>query len=127
VKGEVCVDLVNGLIIVHVRGHLNRGLIKQRHAQIVQAAEDTQCKKILMDLLDMEVPAMDAVTLQQAASVQFKELGLRIAIVVRDFRPAYLGRLAYGEALHRVFYDDLAGATAWLASDNDGKDDHEST
>lgn len=127
VKGRVCFELVDGLIVVRVKGHLSRDLIKERHAKIVQAIQTTHCKKILINALEMESPALDAIVLQQAVSVQFKELGLRIAIVVSDYRLAYLGRVAYGEALHRVFYNNLAGATAWLACDECGKDDHKST
>jgi hypothetical protein len=29
---------------------------------------------------------------------------------------AYLARLAFGEANHRVFYNDIAAAVAWLSS-----------
>jgi len=41
---------------------------------------------------------------------------VRRAIVVPSTKLAYLARIAFGEADHRVFYDDFDAAKAWLDS-----------
>jgi hypothetical protein len=39
---------------------------------------------------------------------------VKIAIVVPNTAIAYLARLAFGEANHRVFYNDMSAAVLWL-------------
>lgn len=57
---------------------------------------------------------MDVVLTQQSLTEALKQPSVRLAIVVPNSALAYLARLAFGEANHRVFYSDVAGAILWL-------------
>lgn len=75
--------------------------------------KDTGCARILYDALELENPSADAALTQQSLTALMPP-NTRIAILVANTKVAYFSRLAFGEANHRVFYNDMVGALAWL-------------
>lgn len=73
----------------------------------------------MYDALELERPPIEIVLTQQILTDDLKVSGAKIAIVVPNTSIAYLARLAFGEADHRVFYNDISAAVLWLT-------DHES-
>ncbi len=112
--GEVWVEPVGGIIIARIRGMVTAELIRECEMRIVALQADTGCDRILYDALELERPPIDAVLVQQALTAALKNARVKIAIVVPNTAIAYLARLAFGEANHRVFYNDLTNAALWL-------------
>jgi hypothetical protein len=71
----------------------------------------------MYDALELESPSSDIARTQQELTSTLLDPEMRIAIVVANTKVAYFSRLAFGESNHRVFYNDMSGALAWL----DGK------
>jgi hypothetical protein len=112
-------ELVGDLILVRVSGPAEEQVILDCQKSAVQLLKDTNCRRILYDALEMENPTIDVALLQQRLSEQFAEFaGLRVAVLVTNTRTAYLGRLAFGSAEHRVFYNDMAAAVDWLKGED---------
>ena len=67
-----------------------------------------------------EAPSVDVPWFQRSLDAELGAVQLRRACVVPNSKLAYLARLAFGDGDYRVFYNDLAGAIAWLQSDPGG-------
>ena len=85
----------------------------------MELQSDTGCKRVMYDALELERPPLQTVLAQQALTPALKYMGVKVAIVVPNTEIAYLSRLAFGEASHRVFYNDIAAAALWLTSDSE--------
>lgn len=109
------VEPVGGIIVARIRGAPTAELIRECQARVEALHRDTGCMKVMYDALELERPPLDAVLTQQALTDALKQAGLKVAIVVPNTAIAYLARLAFGEAQHRVFYNDIAAAILWLA------------
>jgi hypothetical protein len=57
---------------------------------------------------------VDVVVPQQSVAQALNNPIVKLAIVVPNTALAYLTRLAFGEADHRVFHNDVAAAILWL-------------
>jgi hypothetical protein len=112
--GEMWVEPVGGIIIARIRGIATADLIRECQNRVVALQKDTDCNRIMYDALELERPAMEIVLTQQALTHALKESSVKIAIVVPNTAIAYLARLAFGDANHRVFYNDIAAAVLWL-------------
>lgn len=111
------VELVGSFIIARVRGTPSEELITECQERVDALLQATSCRRILYDALEMSHPSVDVTLLQQKLSEQFAGLSVRLAIVVPDTRTAYLGRIAFGDSEHRVFYNDMGAAVTWLVAE----------
>ena len=116
VQDQVWVELVGEMIVARIRGELNEELLNERHERILQLAQDTKCRKLLVDDLELTPPDYAAVEAQQVLNQELNQLNFKIAILVPNSRLAYLARLQFGDENHRVFYNDMAAAALWLIS-----------
>jgi hypothetical protein len=113
---NIWVELVGNVIIARIRGVPSDASIRECQSRLVALLADTGCKRIMYDALELENPSADVAMTQQSLTSALADPALRIAIVVANTKVAYFARLAFGEANHRVFYSDMAGALAWLDS-----------
>lgn len=113
-QGNVWVELVGQIIIARLRGDVSVEMLNERHQRICQIRRDTSCSRVLLDDLEMTAMSYPAVEVQQALNIELESLDFQIAIVVPNSRLAYLARIQFGDINHRVFYNDMAEATAWL-------------
>lgn len=111
------VEVSGSIIIARMRGEVTLVEIDSVKQQITQLVADTDIRRVLYDGLEMEPPTVELTLAQQAVAAEFHSQGVRIAILAPNTRIAYLARIAFGAGDHRVFYHDLAAATAWLTSD----------
>ncbi len=115
-EGSLWVELVGDIIVVRVRGRPTEDIIRRCQDAVVVLLRDTLGGKILYDTLEMSDPTTQLALTQQTLDAQIASLRVRRAIVVPNARLAYLARLAFGDGEHRVFYNDLSSAFAWLAA-----------
>jgi hypothetical protein len=111
---QVWVEIVSNTIIAGMQGDVSEGMLNQRHAQILQMARDTGCRRLLLDDLKMNALSYEILETQRVLNVELDTLGFKIAIVVPNSRLAYLARLKFGGNNYRVFYNDMAEALDWL-------------
>jgi hypothetical protein len=111
---QMWVEPVGDIIVARIRGTATAALIHECQNRVVALQQDTGCKRILYDALELERPPIDIVLTQQEFTHTLKQRGANIAIVVPNTAIAYLARLAFGEANHRVFYNDISAAVLWL-------------
>jgi hypothetical protein len=114
IQDQVWVELVGDIIVARIRGELHGNLLNERHERIMQLAQDTKCRRLLIDDLELMPPDYAAVEAQQALNRELKQMNFKIAILVPNSRLAYLARLQFGDENHRVFYNDMASAALWL-------------
>jgi len=112
--GQLWVELVGGIIIARIRGTPTEDLIRECQHRVVALQSDTSCNRVMYDALELDRPAIDIVLTQQSLTEALKQPSVKIAIVVPNTAIAYLARLAFGEANHRVFYNDVTAAVLWL-------------
>ncbi len=116
-KGSVWVELSGGIIIARFRGEATEALLKEVQERVLVLLKDTTRRKVLYDALEMEPPTVELTLVQQQLSEEIHKLGAKVALLVPNSRLAYLSRLAFGSANHRVFYNDLGEAISWLLAD----------
>lgn len=104
------------IIIVRVRGIPNETILRECQERVLMLVRGTGQNKVLYDALGMDA-TVDQAVIQQKMDEELGEVRLRRAIVVPNTRIAYLARLAFGDGEHRVFYNDMDAALAWLAED----------
>lgn len=112
--GQLWVEPVGQLIVARVRGRATQDLIVECQRRVVELQADTGRTRILYDALELERPPLDVVLTQQELSSALQSPAIKVAIVVQNTGIAYLARLAFGAANHRVFYSESAAATRWL-------------
>src|SRR5436190_1457814 len=120
--GQLWVEPVGNIIIARVRGKATADLIRECQSRVIALMADTGCTRVLYDALELERPPIEIVLTQQALTGDLKHSGVKIAIVVQNTAIAYLARLAFGEANHRVFYNDISAAVLWLNDRENGPD-----
>ena len=113
--GRLWVEPVGSIIVARIRGIPTAELIHECQRRVVALQSETGCDRIMYDALELEPPPIEIVLTQQALTDELKESGVKIAIVVPNTSIAYLARLAFGEAIHRVFYNDISAAVLWLS------------
>ncbi len=112
--GRLWVERVGAIIIARIRGVPTAELIRECQNRVIALHRDTGCGRIMYDALELERPPIDIVLEQQALTDELRASGIRVAIVVPNTSIAYLARLAFGHANHRVFYNDISAAALWL-------------
>jgi hypothetical protein len=118
--GRLWVEPVGNIIVARVRGKPTAELIRECQRRVIALRNDTLCSRIMYDALELERPPIEIVLTQQALTDDLKDHGVKIAIVVPNTAIAYLARLAFGEANHRVFYNDISMAVLWLSDRETG-------
>lgn len=113
---QLWVELIGGIIIARIRGAATESLIAECQRRVLSLAAESGCQRVLYDALELDRPPIDIVLAQQSFTSALKQSGLKVAIVVPNTAIAYLSRLAFGELDHRVFYNDMAAALAWLTA-----------
>jgi hypothetical protein len=113
-NGQLWIEPVGDVIIARMRGIPTEALLKECQERILSLVKDTEKGLILHDCLEMETPQVEVPVSQWQLDKQVSTVRLRRAVVVPNTRLAYLARLAFGEGDVRVFYNDMAGALAWL-------------
>ncbi len=112
--GGLWVELVGGIIVARIRGTATAELIRECQRRVMALRLDTGCNRILYDALELARPPIDLVVAQQALTAELTQAWTKIAIVVPNTAIAYLSRLAFSDANHRVFYSDITAAILWL-------------
>ena len=109
------VEPVGSIIVARIRGTPTAELLRECQSRVVALQRETHGDQIMYDALELERPPIEVVLTQQVFTDELKRERVKIAIVVPNTAIAYLARLAFGEANHRVFYNDIAGAVLWLS------------
>jgi hypothetical protein len=112
--GYLWVELVGGIILARLRGTATEELLRECHRRVIALQTETDCKRIMYDALELERPTVEVTLAQQSLTEALRHPSVKLAIVVPNTALAYLARLAFGEANHRVFYNDVAAAILWL-------------
>ena len=113
-EAKLWIEPVGQIIIARMRGLPDESLLKECQERILGLVKDTRRGLILHDCLEMETPQVEVPVSQWQLDREAGAVQLRRAVVVPNTRLAYLARLAFGEGDVRVFYNDMAGAVAWL-------------
>jgi len=111
---QLWVEPVGSIIIARLRGVPTAAMLQDCQSRVVTLIKDMQHGKVLYDCLEMDTPSIDLVLMQQKFEADLNPLRIRKAIVVPNTKIAYLSRIAFGEGVHRVFYNDMAAAIKWL-------------
>lgn len=112
---QVWVELVGNIIIARISGEASPEMLKARHERILQIEQDTGCKKLLLDDLQMAPLAYSGVEAQRVLSRELETLGFKIAILVPNSKMAFIARQKFSGDNARVFYNNMVEALAWLA------------
>lgn len=115
--GSVWVELSGNIVIARMRGEPTEALIRETQERVLVLLQDTAHRRVLYDALEMDPPTVEVTLVQQRLSEDIHKLGARVALLVPNSRLAYLARLAFGGGQHRVFYNDLGAAIAWLTAE----------
>ena len=105
---------MGNIIVARIRGVPTQALIHECQNRIVALLKDTGCMRVMYDALELDPPNVEIALAQQTLTAALQEPAMRIAIVVSNTRVAYLSRLAFGDANHRVFYNEMPAALRWL-------------
>jgi hypothetical protein len=111
------VELVGDVIVARLRGNASEELLRKVQDEVLGLATASGRWRVLLDVLEMDPPPVELMSIQRKLDDNQQARRLRRAIVVPDSRHAYLARLAFGEGNYRVFYNDMVGAVKWLGSD----------
>lgn len=111
---QLWVEPNGNIIIARVRGVGSEEVLRECQHRVLMLVRDTGRHNVLYDALELEA-TVDLAVMQQKMNAEVDDLNLRRAILVPNTRIAYLARLAFGDGEHRVFYNDIGAALAWLA------------
>lgn len=116
-KGSVEVELRGGIIVATYAGEMNVELVKEAAASIENYLLTTDSSKILYNTLEMASPPMKLALEMKAFDTKIKEQVTKSATVVPSATTAFMASIAFVLSKnHKVFYNDLEGAIAWLKS-----------
>jgi hypothetical protein len=104
---QLTVCAVHNVIVAHVIGAPTIDTVKERHARILHLASDNKCNSVLFNALEMEAPSNEVMELQRQLNLDLRIRMIRLAIIVPNYRLAYLARLVFGDEDHHVIYNDL--------------------
>lgn len=111
---QLSVMLESNIIHASVAGVITETLVAERHTRVLRLIEESGCTSVLYNILDLEPPSLDLVELQHRLNAEFRNIGVKLAVVVPGSRLAYLARLAFGDMNYRVFYGSVTDALQWL-------------
>jgi hypothetical protein len=111
------VERAGEVVVARLRGTASEALLREVQEAVLQLAARLARPRVLVELLELNVPQVELAALQRKLDEDRRAAGLRRAIVVPDSRLAYFARLAFGDGNYRIFYNDRAGAMKWLAQE----------
>lgn len=113
---RVQVTCNGSLITANYIGKMSAELLEEANEQI-RTYVNKGCHRILYNCMEMEKPEMKLSMLMKKFD---SEVGHRLdacATVTQDAATAFMAKIAFVfTPNHHVFYNDLAGAKAWLMS-----------
>lgn len=113
---QLWIEPVGEIIVVRLRGTLNEDLILECQKRLIQLLNETNQRKILYDILEVDsAPPAELIMTQWKLDQNLGDITLKRAVVVPNTKLAYLSRIAFGEPDLKIFYNDIAGAIRWLA------------
>lgn len=112
---ELWGERVGEIIIARIKGQPTSDILTVRHERILQVQQESGCKKLLLDDLQMALPTYPQIKFQRKLNPDFSALDFKIAVLVPHSQMAFLARLKFNRENHRVFYNEIADAVAWLA------------
>lgn len=114
---QLWIEPVGDLILIRLRGTLSAGLIIECQKRLIQLLNETNQRKILYDILEVDSAPDELTMIQWGLDQTIEEMTLRRAVVVPNSRLAYMSRIAFGEPDLKIFYNDMAGAIRWLTNE----------
>jgi hypothetical protein len=103
--------------IIHAvyTGTMTMDLVRDAERQIETLLDRVADPAVLYDTLAMDPPPMQLAMEMKAFDSRIRSRVVRSATVVRDAMTAFMAKVAFSLSReHRVFYDDLDAAYAWL-------------
>lgn len=110
------VEPVGEIIVARIKGEPTLALLTLRHQRIMQIWQETGSTRLLLDDLQMAAPTYEQLSFQRELSVNLDAHAFKIAVLVPNSQMAYLARLKFDKENHKVFYNQMVDAVAWLAS-----------
>ena len=95
------------------RGHLREGVTTNEARDVLWTYNSAELYRLLVIGRGWSAPRYGH-WVSQALTAALKNARVKIAIVVPNTAIAYLARLAFADANHRIFYSDLSAAALWL-------------
>jgi hypothetical protein len=113
---SVQVTLEGNIIHAVYAGTMTMDLVRDGEQQIEALLSDS-ANMVLYDTLAMDPPTMALALEMKSFDKRIRLSVARSATAVRDPATAFLSKVAFALSRnHRVFYDDLDAAYAWLRS-----------
>lgn len=109
------VSVTEHMVLVEQQGEMDEPTLRLCQQRVLELARETGLRSVLYDARAMSAPEASLALKQQ--DLGDEGMGLRRAIVVPCAKIAYLARIAFGAGEHRVFYDDIEAALAWLRAE----------
>lgn len=106
--------------IVHAiyAGAMTLDLVREGERRIEDAVSDLEDPLLLYDTLEMDPPPMKLAMEMKTFDQRLRSRVRRSATVVQDSTTAFMAKVAFlFSHNHKVFYDDLQAAYAWLADE----------
>ena len=103
--------------IIHAiySGAMTMDLVQEGERQIEEILERVDEPRVLYDTLAMDPPSLKLAMEMKAFDGRIRSRVVRSATVVHDATTAFMAKVAFALAReHKVFYDDLQAAYAWL-------------
>ena len=114
---SVSVSLDGNIIHARYVGAMTSELVRQGERDIETLIGRRADLAILYDCVEMDPPPMNLALQMKSFDDRVRSRVVCCATVVKDAMTAFLSKVAFALARnHRVFYNDLAAATAWLRS-----------
>lgn len=101
-------------VLVRVLQSPTERVLEECQICMLEAMRDSGSKAVLYDLTEMQPASFSVLLYQRLLNEHVAALQIKRAIVVPNAQIAHLARIAFGGSEYRVFYDDLAGAQAYL-------------
>lgn len=112
---DVSVVRTGTLIHAKYRGAMTLALVREAEQKIELLLDSTPQALVLYNTLEMEPPTMELALEMKSFDARIQPRVVRSATVVRDALTAFMAKVAFVLSRnHRVFYDDLQKALAWL-------------
>lgn len=113
--GSVAVVLEGNIIHAKYTGAMTMDLVRQGEREIENLVSPGRNNVILYDCIAMNPPSMNLAIEMKAFDGRVRSQVIACATVVSDAMTAFMSKVAFALARnHRVFYNDLQGAIAWL-------------
>ena len=110
------VSVKEDLVLVEQHGEMDEPTLRLCQERVLALARESGLRRVLYDARAMSAPEASLALKQQ--DLDDEGMRLRRAIVVPGTKIAYLARIAFGAGEHRVFYDDIDAALAWLRAES---------